>query len=463
VSRSNGRQRGGLLLRSQQVVVLAVVFAVLWGATRVVPEAAGSLSSVAAVGFLLLAGTVGSELLEIFKMPHLTCYIIAGIVAGPYVLHLVDHETVKLVGKGNALALAMIALEGGAELRVDDLRRGARSLAWATGMQTFMVMACAALIFASMTPFLPFMRHQPWKLVVGLSLLWGVIAITRSPSATLGVLSQTRARGPIAQSTLATVMTSDVVVLVVLAVTLTLTRPLLEPGASLSMTAIRELGREVLGSVSLGTTLGLLLVAYMRFVNRSFVLVIILLGFGFTEILRYLHFEPLLTFLVAGFIVQNLSKQGEKFVHQIKSLGSMVYVVFFATAGAHLEVPVLRQLWPIALFLCASRAGVTIWAHRIGARAAGDPPRVVSWGWSGLVSQAGIALGVGAVVERNVPGIGADIRALVIATIAINEMAGPVLFKIALDRNGESRSGELLPDDGVHAVDEHAVPQPDPS
>jgi Kef-type K+ transport system membrane component KefB len=456
VSGDAGHGRRGIAVRTQQLFVLATVFALLWAAIRLVPEAGGGLSSVAAIGFLLLVGTLGSELLEVFRLPHLTAYIIAGIVAGPYALHLVDHATVTQVSKANPLALALIALAGGAELRIEDLRNGARSLAWATLMQSSVVFFVMATIFFALRPVMPFLQHAPFSLVVGLSFMWGVIAVTRSPSATLGVLSQTRARGPIAQFTLATVMTSDVVVLVMLAMTLTLTRPLIDPGASLSITAIRELGREVLGSVSLGTTLGLLLVAYLRFVNRSVVLVLLVLGFGFTEVLRYLHFEPLLTFLVAGFVVQNLSRQGEKFLHSIEGLGSMVYVIFFAGAGAHLDVPLLRRLWPIALFLCAARAAVTIFAQRVGSKLANDVPAVRRWGWSGLISQAGVALGIGAVVERAVPSIGPDIRALVIATIAINEVVGPVLFKLAVDRNGESRSEALLPIDTV--VD--GVPQP---
>ena len=331
---SQSLKTGGALVRLQQLVVLALMFGLLWISTRTAPGVRGSLSAVAATGFLLLVGTLASEVLESLRIPHLTAYILAGIVAGPYALDLVDHATVIEVNKFNSLALALIALAGGAELRIADLRKGARSLAWATTMQSLPVMLVAALVFMACSPVLPFLAGQTWKLIIGISLLWGVVAVTRSPSATLGVLAQTRAQGPIAQATLATVMTSDVVVLVLLATTLTLTKPLVEPGATLTAVAFRELGREVLGSVSLGTTLGLVLVLYMRFVNRSFALVLLALGFGFTEILRYLHFEPLLTFLVAGFVVQNLSQQGEKFLHGIEAMGSIVYVVFFAAAGA---------------------------------------------------------------------------------------------------------------------------------
>ncbi|HWE30667.1 MAG TPA: cation:proton antiporter, partial [Polyangia bacterium] len=433
-------------VRIQQLFVLGLVSLLLWVATRVVPEAGGGLSALAATGFLLLAGTLASEQLEWFRVPHLTAYIIAGIVAGPYVLNLIDHTTVEQLSTANPLALALIALAGGAELRLADLRKGARSLAWATLMQSLPVFAITTVLFAALSPLLPFLHGLSWTLVAGVSLMWGVISVTRSPSATLGVLSQTRAQGPIAQTTLATVMTSDVVVLIMLATVVTLTKPLVEPGATLSTRAFHALGREVLGSVSLGTTLGLLLTLYLRFVNRSFLLVLLLLGFGFTEVLHYLRFEPLLTFLVAGFIVQNLSLQGAKFLHAIEGLGSVVYVVFFASAGAHLEVPILRQLWPVALALCAGRALVTVGAHRVAARLADDAPMVRRWGWSGLVSQAGVALGIGAVIERSLPSIGGGIRSLVVATIAINEMVGPVLFKLALDKTGESRrEGEDAP------------------
>ncbi|MEO6951633.1 MAG: cation:proton antiporter [Polyangia bacterium] len=447
-------KKGGPLLRLQQLAVLAIMFALLWVATRTVPTVRGSLAAIAATGFLLLVGTLASELLEPLKIPHLTAYILVGIVAGPYVLDLVDHETVTQVNKTNPLALALIALAGGAELRISELRKTARSLAWATLLQSLVVMVLCAIVFAFASPLLPFLDGSPLPLVIGLSLLWGVIAITRSPSATLAVLSQTRAQGPIAQTTLATVMVSDVVVLVILATTLTLTKPLIEVGATLSSSAFRDLGREILGSVSLGTTLGLLLVLYLRFVNRSLALVLLVLGIGLTEVLGYLHFEPLLTFLVAGFIVQNLSQEGEKFLHGIEGLGSLVYVVFFAGAGAHLDIPTLEQLWPVALLLCACRAGATYAAHRLGGRLADDPPVVKKWGWSGLVSQAGVALGIGVIVERNIPSVGAKVRSLVLATVAINEMIGPILFKLALDRSGESRATDEVDEssnEGAHA------------
>ena len=92
----------------------------------------------------------------------------------------------------------------------------------------------------------------------------------------------------------------------------------------------------------------------------------------------------------------------------------------------------------MALVLCGSRAVVTWIMARLAARLADDPPVVRRWSWSGLISQAGLALGISSVVARSFPSFGDGFRALAIATVAINEMVGPVLFKMALDRSGES-------------------------
>jgi Kef-type K+ transport system membrane component KefB len=424
--------------RLLQAVILAALFAVLIGATRLMPHGGSGGTVVAAVGFLLLAGTLLSELVEVVHLPHLTGYLLAGVLAGPHVLNLVDHHTVEELTSINALALALIALAGGAELKLSILRSGLKSLAWAMLLQCIPLLLIMAGIMILVRPLVPFVRGLDTAALVGVSLLWGALAITRSPSATLGILAQTRAQGPITNFTLTFVMTSDVVVVVLVTATMTVVRSLIEPTATFSLGEFTRLGHELFGSVALGTTLGLVLAAYLRLVDKQFSLVLLALGFGATEILRYLRFEVLLTFMVAGFVVQNLSKQGEKFTTAVHDMASVVYVVFFATAGAHLDLPLLRTLWPAALVLAAARGILTVGAARLSNHLAKDPPVIRKWGWSGLISQAGLTLGLAGVIARAFPTFGNAFRALAIATVAVNEMVGPVLFKLALDRNGES-------------------------
>jgi Kef-type K+ transport system membrane component KefB len=450
MSGGHGNKKKTFALRVVQALSLALVFGVMMAESRMLPEM-GAGSTIAAVGFLLLAGVLASELCEVIGLPHLSGYLIAGIVAGPHVLHLVQHETVSALSPVNQLALALIALAGGAELRIESLRQSVRSLCWATLLHSTLVFVACAGVFLVAARYLPFMDGMAPKALLGGAVLWGVLSVTRSPAALLGILAQTRAQGPVARFALSFVMTSDIVVVVMLTLALMVARPLLLPGGEFSTDALYAVGHEVIGSIAIGTTFGLLLAAYLRLVGHALVVVLVAVGFGLTDVLRYLHFDPLLTFMLSGFVVQNFSQQGSKLLHAVEETGSIVYVVFFATAGAHLDIPLVRQLWPVALGLAAFRTAATYVAHRWGCHLAKDDPMITRWGWAPLVSQAGLALGLAVVVANAFPGFGAGFQSLAIAMVAINEMVGPVLFKYALDRAGETRKTDRPSLDAVPA------------
>jgi Kef-type K+ transport system membrane component KefB len=439
----------GIAERFSQLLALALVFGLLTLALRAAPGFEGPFGVVSAIGFLLLAGMLASDLLGVIGLPHLTGYILAGIVAGPHVLHFVDHDAVERLQVVNTLALALIALAGGAELRLGLLKQYLPSLSWAMLIHATFGVITTIGAFLAATQWLPFTHVLSTKAVIGVAILWSVVAFTRSPSATLGILAQLRPDGPVSRFALAFIMSSDVVVVVLLTLALAFTRPLIEPGADFSALDLGALGHELVGSFSLGTTLGLLLAIYLRFVGGQLLILLVAVGFGLSEGLRYLHFDPTLTFLVAGFVVANLTAQGPKLLHSVEQAGSVVYVVFFATAGAHLDVPLLQKLWPVSLFLCGSRALITWVGSCMAARIAGDEPVLATWGWSSLVSQAGLTLGLSVVVARAYPppSFGDAFASLVIAAVAINELVGPVLFKFALDRTGETGKAVAVAED----------------
>jgi Kef-type K+ transport system membrane component KefB len=421
-----------------RLFALTIVLGLLFIASRFTPTSQDAFSVISGIGLMLLAGMLMSDLLEVIGLPHLTGYIVAGIITGPHVLHFVDHETVEILQPVNTLALALIALGGGAELRLDLLKQGARSLGVATGMHATLSVVAMIGVFYTVARFIPFTQDLNASTLAAVAILWGVLSICRSPSATLGILAQLRPAGPLTNFSLAFVMASDVVIVVMMTLALTLVRPLVEAGGSVSLHDLEVLGHEIIGSLSLGTTIGLLLAAYLRLIGGRLLIPLIAMGFGLSEGLRYLRFDPVLTFLCAGFVVENMTKQGPKLMHSVEEVGSAVYVVFFATAGAHLDVPLLKTLWPVALYLAGVRAIVTWGVHRIGSRIANDEPIVKKWGWSSLVSQAGLTIGMSVLVARAFPSFGEGFRSLAIATVAINELVGPVLFKFALDRLGES-------------------------
>jgi Kef-type K+ transport system membrane component KefB len=216
-------------------------------------------------------------------------------------------------------------------------------------------------------------------------------------------------------------------------------RSLVDPAAQFSLTELAEVGHEILASIAVGTTIGLVVALYLRFVGRGLILFLIALAFGATELAKYFGYDSLLIFATAGFVVQNLSAQGPKLLGSIAQTGRVVYVVFFALAGAHLDLPIVRKLWPVALLFAGVR-GLTTWgATRISGRLARDPEVLRKWGWSPLISQAGVAIGVAGIAASAFPAIGPGFRSLAIAVVGINETFGPVLFKLALDRTGETK------------------------
>jgi Kef-type K+ transport system membrane component KefB len=421
-----------------QLVALLSVFGLMWGASHLTGGLAGTAGLVAAVGFLILGGMLASELFEVVGLPHLSGYLLVGVVAGPHVTHLVAHSVVRQLEVVNVLALALIALAGGVELRVEVLRQVARTLTWTTLTQALVGLLLMTAVFFGLSPWLPFLQGQSGLALAAISVLWAVLSLSRSPSALLGILSQTRASGPVSRFSLAFVMSSDVVVVVLLALAVTLSKPLLSPGGSMSLEALVALGHELVGSVTLGTTLGLLIALYLRVAERHVLLLLMAVGFGVTEAVRYLRFDPLLTFLLAGFVVQNATQQGPKLLAGIERTGGIVFVLFFAIAGAHLDLPLLGQLWPVALGLCSARVVAAVVGHRLGAKLAREQTAVRQWGWVSLVSQAGLTLGLSVLIEKAFPSFGSGFRSLAIATVAINEMVGPIIFKVALDRLGES-------------------------
>ena len=136
---------------------------------------------------------------------------------------------------------------------------------------------------------------------------------------------------------------------------------------------------------------------------------------------------------IAGILVA-----GAQLLHAVERTAGPVFVVFFATAGAHLDLPLLRTLWPAALVFFISRGIFTYTASRLATNAAGDVPSLRKWSWSSLISQAGLALGIAVVIERQFPQFGTGFRSLAVASVAMNEMFGPIMFKLALDRAGET-------------------------
>jgi Kef-type K+ transport system membrane component KefB len=228
----------------------------------------------------------------------------------------------------------------------------------------------------------------------------------------------------------------DVAVIILFAVALTLAKDALGEGSqqSLGWTLTRELG----GSVVVGLGFGAGISFFLRYVARDTPVFVLAVCFAIWRVAGAFHLEALLVALAAGFFVENLSPaRGEDLIKAIERVSLPVYALFFAAAGAKVDLHVLAQLWPFALLLSATRA-LCVWGGTsLGARLARAEPVVGRYAWLGLISQAGVTLALSTIVARSFPGWGGEIQAVIVAMIAIHELVGPIGFQYALRRAGE--------------------------
>ncbi|MBI5495819.1 MAG: cation:proton antiporter [Deltaproteobacteria bacterium] len=297
---------------------------------------------------------------------------------------------------------------------------------------------CMALGLVLLRPLVPFLEGFSTLAVLGAGLAWGAISLSKSPAAVLGLVTETRSRGPLTEYSLGMVVVFDVLVLLVFSVCLALGGSLMDPEQALSLDQLRALGHELLASTAAGTTLGLLVAAWLWAVRGERLLSIVVLSYAATAFCRYFHYDTLLVFMLAGFVVQNVSRQGRALVHTVEQVSSGVMVLFFATAGASLDVDALRASWVAALALVGLRMGLTWVGCQLGHRWAKDPAPVRAYGHLALIPQAGVTFGLLSVMAVQLPApVGTGLAGLGIALVAVNQLLGPVLFKWGLARAGE--------------------------
>jgi Kef-type K+ transport system membrane component KefB len=116
-----------------------------------------------------------------------------------------------------------------------------------------------------------------------------------------------------------------------------------------------------------------------------------------------------------------------------------IYVAFFAITGASIQLDVLQAGWLLGLAVALSRAGMIYIGSYLSGRAAGDPPALYKNAWLGFVTQAGVSLGLVAEVARRFPEIAVHLQTILIASITLNQIVGPIAFKHVLGKLGESK------------------------
>lgn len=407
------------------------------------------------VGFLLLAGYLVGQLVRGVGLPRITGFLLVGIVFGPHVAGIVPAEAIAGLDRVDRIALCLIALAAGGEMDLRQLRGRLRAVVATVAGQTVVVFGGVMLAFAVL-PVGPWLGIEERSLAIAAALVVATIAVANSPATTVAVILDVDADGPLSDTAMAVTVVKDVVVIVLFAAVLSVSGPLLDPGTPFDLAFFGEVGLELVASVGLGIVAGVAVVLFLRHVSREEVLFVLILVFGLATVCEAWHLDALITCITAGLVVENGSGRGPAFMRAIDRSAMPVFVLFFALTGARLDIATLGVFWLPALALFAGR-GVLTWAGTsLGSRLAGDPPPLRRYGWMAYLAQAGVSLGFVSLLCCDVPALGEKLADVVIAAIILNQLVGPVLFKIALDRVGETGRARVDdPDEGVaHERDE---------
>ena len=402
------------------------------------------------LGFVLLAAYVGSRMLEMAKLPLISGYIFAGIIAGPYVTGFLTEDMVHRLRLVDDLALSFIALTAGGTLHMQFLRERGKAIGLNIALITVVVFSLVfitVILLADFSSLLPDLTRA--QLMVFACLL-GVISVARSPSSAIAIISECRASGVFTATVMGVTVAMDVLIIIFFTLALAVSKIILAASSAIDYQTFMALSLAVAGSLLLGVFTGKCISFYIKKIGHDLPLFLLFVAFGvfkasfwfnyFMEahFATSLHLEPLLICMSAGFTVQNFSKTGRLFMESLDYVSLPIYVLFFSLAGASLNLDALCMAWPLAVSLVLVRITGIFAATWAAGTLNRDPVDHRRAAWMAYITQAGVAIGLAQLAERHFPEIGIYLTTVVLAVITVNQVVGPITFKMALNIVGET-------------------------
>ena len=406
------------------------------------------------IAVAMFAGLMMSRVVKLVKLPAVTGYLIAGLLIGPFVLGRLGVpglgfrtlDEVEHLKPFSEVALGFIAFAIGNEFRLSQLRVIGKK---ATVVAVFQALSATVLVDVSL---LILHLIMPDKISVPVAITLGAIATATAPAATLMVVNQYKAKGPVVDLLLPIVALDDAVGLIVFAVSFS-------SGAALSVVSVLVNPLlEVIASLALGSLLGLAYTYVERFFHSrskrlcvaiTFVILAVSLSMmeftiPGTEI--EVGFSSLLVCMMLGTIFCNICPSSEELMAKTDRWTAPLFVLFFVISGAELDLSVFSDVTCvlIGLVYILFRSLGKITGAGISSKFMKCEPVVQKWLGLTLLPQAGVALGMSITVAE-LGAEGAIIRSIVLFSVLIYELVGPMLTKIALTKAGEIHPKEETP------------------
>ncbi len=397
----------------------------------------------------MLAGLLMSRLTKLWNLPAVTAYLVAGVLVGPYVLGrlgvpglgFISNEDVANYSIISDAALGFIAFAMGNEFRVSELKK--------TGKKATVIAVFQALVATIAVDIALYVVHLiiPDKLPLPCVLTLGAVATATAPAATLMVVKQYKADGPLTRILLPIVALDDIVGLIVFAISFGIAKALEKGEIDIFSVLVNPLV-EIVASLALGAAVGLIYNFCEQFFHSRSKRMSISVTFVFLAVaLSMLEFKlgpvtvgfsSLLVCMATGTVFCNLCDFSEELMDRMDRWTGPIMVLFFVLSGSGLRLDVFKDpaIILVGIVYIIFRSIGKMGGASISSRFMHCEPQVQKYLGITLLPQAGVSLGM-SLTAMSLGESGIIIRNIALFAVLVYELVGPLLTKIALDRAGE--------------------------
>lgn len=402
-------------------------------------------------GFLVLTGFYAGQLVRKTSLPGIIGYMLLGLLLGPSFLGIIDHEVQQKLSFITEVALGFVALSIGLELSFTSLKKqgsGIITIIIAESFGAFLLTGfCVYLLTGD----------------VALSLIFGSFAPASAPAGTVAVIKEYRAKGSLTKALYAVVGFDDGLAIIIFGFAAAVVRMLLlrETHAVSGgiLFAFIKLLEEIILSIGIGAFTAFILTALTRKMTSRADLFILITGFILVTdgICAALHLSVILTNMVIGLVIVNTQRNDltSKLGDVLSDVMPFLFILFFALAGANLHINSLAALGVLGVVYIMGRTAGLMGGAYLGGLTGKVHPHVRKYVGMGILSQAGVAIGLALVVKQDFQGMGRIVEVAdgvvmhtgdiignagittITATCIFFEIIGPILTKVALKKAGE--------------------------
>ena len=397
------------------------------------------------IGLLLVVSFLGSKIFQRFGIPQVVGFIVLGVLHGPSFLNVIPLEVSQELLLISEIALGLIGFDMGSHLRLKEIRKLGKSILFILIFEAF---GAFFLVTAGV-----YALTQSWYT----ALIFGALASATAPAATVDVLAEYDAKGPLTTTLLAVVGLDDALSLLLYSLAAAFAASLLAGGETPTLIEILELPFiEIGGSIILGAIMGYALNWLMHRMKSHHDAMAVSIGFVLLAagISLAMDFSLILTTMVLGMVTVNCCPEhGRHIRYTIEQAGPVIYVLFFTLVGARFQISLLPAMGMLGLAYILLRSAGKFGGAWLGGRIGGAEKAVRNNLGFGLLSQAGVAIGLALASAARFSQYGEEGKALgslvinvITATTFVVQIIGPIAVKFAITRVGEVGQAKLQDD-----------------